>query len=80
MVTKIGVAHEEGNLPSFTAVLGNDVAIKVYRDRTLPFRDGTIVAAWHYSHVPSEENNRVFGRAQSFVAGPPTNIRFMVND
>ncbi len=73
----ISVAHEEGNLNSFAAVLGNDVAIKAYRDGTLPFPDGAIIAALHYSHVPSEENNKVFGRTQSFVAGAPTNIQFM---
>jgi len=76
----VSVAHEEGNLNSIGAVLGNDVAIKAYRERTLPFPDGTIIAALHYRHVPSEENNKVFGRAQSFVAGPPTNVQFMVKD
>ena len=76
----ISVAHEEGNLHSFAAILGNDVAIKAYRDRTLPFPDGTIIAALHYRHVPSEENNKVFGQSQSFVAGPPTNVQFMVKD
>ncbi|MBZ5683133.1 MAG: cytochrome P460 family protein [Acidobacteriia bacterium] len=76
----ISVAHEEGNLNSFAAVLGNDVAIKAYREGKRPFPDGTIIAALHYGHVPSEENNRVFGRVQSFVAGSPTNIQFMVKD
>lgn len=76
----LSVAHEEGNLNSFAAVLGNDAAIKAYREGTRPFPDGTIIAALHYSHVPSEENNKVFGRAQSFVPGPPTNIQFMVKD
>jgi len=28
----ISVAHEEGSLNSFAAVLGNDIAIKAYRD------------------------------------------------
>jgi hypothetical protein len=60
--------------------LGNDVAIKAYRDGKLPFPDGTIIAALHYSHVSSEENNKVFGRSQSFVPGPPTNVQFMVKD
>src|ERR1700722_15588419 len=32
----ISVAHEEGNLHSFAAVLGNDIAIKAYRERTMP--------------------------------------------
>jgi hypothetical protein len=76
----ISVAHEEGNLNSFAAILGNDVAIKAYREGTLPFPDGAIIAALHYRHFSSEENNKVFGRSQSFVAGPPTNIQFMVKD
>jgi hypothetical protein len=29
------VAHEEGNLHSFAAMLGNDVAIKAYRDQRI---------------------------------------------
>jgi len=76
----ISVAHEEGNLNSFAAILGNDVAIKAYRSRTIPFPDGTIIAALHYRFVSSEENNKVFGRDQSFVPGAPTNIQFMVKD
>jgi hypothetical protein len=76
----LSVAHEEGDLHSLGAILGNDVAITAYRDGKLPFPDGTIIAALHYRHVPSEENDKVFGRSQSFVPGPPTNIQFMVKD
>jgi hypothetical protein len=76
----ISVAHEEGSLHSLGAILGNNVAIEAYREGKLPFPDGTIVAALHYGHVPSEENNKVFGQSQSFVPGPPTNIQFMVKD
>src|ERR1700733_9477996 len=76
----ISVAHEEGNLHSFAAILGNDVALKAYRDGKLPCPDGTIIAALHYGHVPSEENNKVFGDQQSFVPGPSTNVQFMVKD
>ena len=76
----ISSAHEAGDLNSLGAVLGNDVAIKAYRDKTLPYPDGTIIAALHYRHVPSDENNKVFGKVQSFVPGPPTNIQFMVKD
>ncbi|MGA2428757.1 MAG: cytochrome P460 family protein [Candidatus Acidiferrum sp.] len=76
----ISVAHEEGNLHSFAAILGNDVAIKAYRDAKLPFPDGTIIAALHYSHIASEANDKVFGDPQSFVPGPPTNVQFMVKD
>jgi hypothetical protein len=76
----ITVAHEEGNLKSLGAVLGNDVAIKAYREGTLPFPDGAIIAALHWRHDSSEENNKIFGRSQSFVAGAPTNVQFMVKD
>ncbi len=76
----ISVAHEEGNLHSFAVILGNDVAIKAYREKTLPFPDGAIIAALHYSHVPSEENNKVFGDKQSYVPGAPTNVQFEVKN
>ena len=77
----ISVAHEEGNLNDLRAILGNDVAIKAYREGKLPFPDGTIIARLAWSYDPSEENNKVFGRPQSFVAGPPKNgVQFMVKD
>jgi len=76
----ISVAHEEGNLHSFAAMLGNDVAFKAFRDGTLPYPDGSIIAALHYGHVASEENDKVFGDPQSFVPGPPSNTQFMVKD
>jgi len=76
----ISVAHEEGNLNDLRALLGNDVAIKAYREGKLPFPDGTIIARLAWSYVPSEENNKVFGRSQSFVAGSATNVQFMVKD
>jgi Cytochrome P460 len=76
----ISVAHEAGNLNDFRAILGNDVAIKAYRDEKLPFPDGAIIVRLAWSYVPSEENNKVFGRDQSFVAGAPINIQLMVKD
>jgi Cytochrome P460 len=76
----ISVAHEEGNLNDIRALLGNDVAMQAYREKKLPFPDGTIIARLAWSYVPSEENNKAFGRSQSFVAGPATNVQFMVKD
>ncbi len=76
----ISSAHEAGNLNSLGAVLANDTGFKAFRDGTLPYPDGTIIAALHYRNVPSEENNKVFGQAQSFVPGAPTNIQFMIKD
>jgi hypothetical protein len=46
----------------------------------LPFPDGAVIAAIHWNYVASEENNKVFGREQSFVAGAPKNIQLMVKD
>jgi hypothetical protein len=74
------LAGAGGNLKQVRAQLGNDIAIEAFRAGKLPFPDGTIIAALHYGHVPSEENNKVFGRSQSFVAGAATNIQFMVKD
>jgi hypothetical protein len=76
----ISVAHEAGDLNDLRAMLGNDVAIQAYREGTLPFPDGSIIARLAWIYEPSEENNKVFGRHQSFVAGPPTNLQFMVKD
>jgi hypothetical protein len=76
----ISVAHEAGNNNDLRAVLGNDVAIKAYREGKLPFPDGAIIARLAWGYVPSAENNKVFGRDQSFVAGPPINVQFMVKD
>jgi hypothetical protein len=78
----VSVAHEEGALNDIRAILGNDKAIKAYREGKLPFPDGTIIARIAWSYVPSEENNKVFGRAQSFVPGPAPDwyLQFMVKD
>ena len=54
----ISVAHEAGNLNDIRAILGNDAAIKAYRERKLPFPDGTVIARLAWSYVPSEENNK----------------------
>jgi hypothetical protein len=78
----VSVAHEEGALNDIRAILGNDKGIKAYREGKLPFPDGTIIARIAWSYVPSEENNKVFGRAQSFVPGPAPDwyLQFMVKD
>src|SRR5258708_27702203 len=67
----VSSAHEAGNINSLGAVLGNDIAIKAFREGKLTYPDGTIIAALHYRYVPSDENNKIFGRVQSFVPGAP---------
>ncbi len=76
----ISSAHEAGSLNSLGAVLGNDIAYNAFKDGKLPYPDGTIIAALHYRYTASDKNNKVFGKAQSFVPGTPTNIQFMVKD
>jgi hypothetical protein len=77
----ISVAHEEGNLNDFRAILGNDIAIQASRDGKHPFPDGTIIARLAWSYLPLEESSKAFGHPQSYVAGPPKNgVQFMVKD
>jgi hypothetical protein len=76
----ISVGRLAGSNHDLRAKLGNDIAIKAYRERTLPFPDGAIIArlAWH--ETTSEENNKALGDRDSFVTGSPTNLEFMVKD
>ena len=77
----VSLAREEAPLDDIRVILGNDVAIKAYRDGRLPFPEGAIVARLAYSYGASEENDEIFGRRQSFVAGHPKNgVQFMVKD
>src|SRR5580704_17789788 len=77
----ISVAREAGKLDDLRAVLGNDVAIEAYRAGKQGFPDGAIIARLAWSYIPSEENNKVFGQPQSFVAGSPKDgLQFMVKD
>jgi len=78
----ISVAHEAGNLNDIRAILGNDIAIKSYRGNRPSFPDGAVIARLSWNYVSSEENNKVFGRDQSFVAGsaPDWYLQFMVKD
>jgi hypothetical protein len=73
-----------GKVDQLRAQLGNDIAIKAFKEGKVPFPDGTIIAAIHWTRVPSEDNNKVlagpFPGAQSFVVGSPVNAQFMVKD
>lgn len=75
-----------GSVKQMRAQLGNDIAMKAFREGKLPFPDGTIIAALHWNETSSEENNKVLAAGfpgaglQSFVAGPTLNIQFMVKD
>jgi hypothetical protein len=65
------------HVPSFDeirAILGNDVAMTAYRERSLPFPDGAILAKLAWTYVPSAEFDGAFG------PGPATSLQFMVKD
>jgi hypothetical protein len=83
----ISVGHlAGGKVKQLRAQLGNDIAIRTFREGKLPFPDGAIIAALHWNEVSSEENNKVLaegfpgGGLQSSVAGPFENVQFMVKD
>ena len=76
----ISITHEEGDFNQLRAQLGNNIAIKAYREEKLPFPDGAIIVALHWKRVPSDEDNKVFGHVQAFVAGSPVNMQVMVKD
>jgi hypothetical protein len=73
-----------GKIDQLRAQLGNDIAIKAFKEGKLPFPDGAIIAAIHWTRVPSEDNIKVlagpFPGAQSFVVGSFVNVQFMVKD
>jgi hypothetical protein len=68
------------------AELGDDIAIKAYREGKLPFPDGAIIAALHWNEVSSEDNNEVLAKGfpgagiQSFVPSSGVNVQFVVKD
>ena len=75
-----------GSVKQMRAQLGNEIAMKAFREGKLPFRDGAIIAALHWKEAASDENNKVLADGfpgaglQSFVAGPAVNVQFMVKD
>jgi hypothetical protein len=74
-----------GELKQLRAELGNDIAIKAYREGKLPFPDGSIIAALHWNEDSSDADNKVLaegfpglGLEATFAA--PVNVQFMVKD
>jgi Cytochrome P460 len=73
-------------LKQLRAQLGNDFAIKAFREGTLPFPDGAIIAALHWNEVSSNADNKVLAEGfpgaglESSFAGSAVNVQFMVKD
>jgi hypothetical protein len=70
----IAPAQEAAPLNELRAVLGNAIAIKAYREGTLPFPDGAVLAKLAWKHVPSSE----FEPAS--IPGAATTVQVMVKD
>ena len=77
----VSAAHEADDLNDIRVAIGNDKAIMAYRAGK-PFPEGAIVGRVAWKMVPSEENNKIFGKEQSFVPGdaPDWYLQFMVKD
>jgi hypothetical protein len=75
-----------GELRQLRAELGNDIAIKAFRDGTLPFPDGSIIAALHWNEASSGADNQALAAGfpglgvESTFAGSAVNVQFMVKD
>ena len=74
----VSAAHEADDLNDIRVVIGNDKAIAAYRAGK-PFPEGAIIGRVAWKMVPSEENNKIFGKEQSFVPGdaPDWYLQFM---
>jgi Cytochrome P460 len=75
-----------GKLKQLRAQLGNEIAIKAFREGRLPFPDGSIIAALHWNEVSSDADNKVLAEGfpgvglESSFAGDAVNVQFMVKD
>ncbi|MEO7433358.1 MAG: cytochrome P460 family protein, partial [Dokdonella sp.] len=63
-----------GHLDELRGILGNEIAMKAYRNGTLPFPDGSVLAKLAWKRVPSTEIDG------AFVPGDATTVQFMVKD
>jgi hypothetical protein len=75
-----------GELRQLRAQLGNDLAIKAFRDGTLPFPDGAMIAALHWNEDSSEADDKALAAGfpdaglHATFAGSAVNVQFMVKD
>jgi hypothetical protein len=75
-----------GKLNQLRVELGNDIAARAFRDGTLPFPDGAIIAALHWNEASSDADDQVLAKGfpgaglHSTFAGAPVNVQFMVKN
>lgn len=70
----VAPSHRTDNKDELRAILGNDIAMKAYRAKALPFPDGSVLAKLAWQRVPFAE----FPGA--YVPGKQPRIEFMVKD
>jgi hypothetical protein len=78
-----------GDKSQLRAEFGNDIAINAFKEGTLPFPDGSIVIAQHWTKQSSPDNDKVLSMVpmvagldspKSFVPGSFINMQIMVKD
>jgi hypothetical protein len=75
-----------GKLTQLRAQLGNDIAIRAFREGKLPFPDGSSIAALHWNEDSSDRDNQALAAGfpglglESTFAGSAVNVQFMVKD
>jgi hypothetical protein len=70
----IAPAVEAAPLDELRVVLGNAIAVKAYRDQTLPFPDGSVLVKLAWKQKPSPEF------APATIPGAATTVQVMVKD
>ena len=70
----IAPSHEAGDFNELRGILGNAIAMKAYREGTLPFPDGAMLAKLAWKREASAE----FSGA--FIPGHATTVQIMVKD
>ncbi|WP_026283629.1 cytochrome P460 family protein [Rhizobium sp. 2MFCol3.1] len=70
----IAPALEDAPLNELRVVVGNDIAVKAYRNGTLPFPDGSVLVKLAWKRTPSAEF------APASVPGAATTVQVMVKD
>ena len=70
----IAVSHRTDNKDELRAILGNDIIMKAYRAKTLPFPDGSMIAKLAWKREPMKEF------AGAWMPGVAPRIEFMVKD
>ncbi|HEY1543049.1 MAG TPA: cytochrome P460 family protein [Xanthobacteraceae bacterium] len=74
------IAPASGERNGIRAILGNAIAINAYRNGTLPFPDGAMLAELIWARVASPDASKALAPEQVFVSGGAMLLQFMVKD